>query len=761
MRIKAEFIALLVLVSTAAMPVSAAGGGTGEAVYINSSELLDGFTYTNEISYNVLNNREEAFMLSVSPKSAVYPVFMPCKNVYGGMTLTQAIEYYESLGKTVVGGVNSDFFYSKNQMPLGISIENGIFKSSPEDENILAIDENGVFFLGKTEIKLTLTINKNGSTVTLKHYNKARNDGGGLYLLTDDFSDTTHTSSKGWAVRFNVVEGEYRLGSTVTYEVEAVIPEGQNYKIGENQAVLTCDETSMRDSVREKFEVGDRVTLSFECADERLVGAVQATGCGDLLVDEGEITDSKAWDEAITSTNPRTAVGVTYDGTILLYALDGKTSGYSTGANMQNLAKDMKSKNVRFAVNLDGGGSTTFAVKRPGDKTATVVNRPSGGTERSCGAFILLVTDNKKSDAPSRVFLKQDGINLLRGASISLDSIFTDECLNAVEANEILFASSSGLGTVSEMVYTAGMTEGVDRLTLSTPSGIVGTASIHVVSEKSVDFTLLDNVTGKVPTLTGLEEGTELSFTAKLKRYGRDVYFNDSAIKVSVSDSVGFVDEEGYITVTGLPGAEGTLTVSLGELRKTYKTNIYCTFSDIRAHWSSRYVESLYREGIVSGTGDGKFSPNQSLKRCDFVVMLWRAMGKPEPQSLDGFSDVQQNAYYAAAVNWACEQGITKGTGSGKFSPGGTLTREQAFTLIYRAYFYDRDASDTSALERFTDAGSVSKFALKAVASLADMGIISGSGGKLNPKAMISRAQIAKLLCESIYYDYSSSIAVG
>ena len=102
MRIKASIIALLVLCTTAAMPVSAAGGGTGEAVYINTSELLDGFSYTNEISFNALGNREEAFMLSVSPESKVYPVFMPCKKVYGGMTLTEAVEYYESLGKTVV-----------------------------------------------------------------------------------------------------------------------------------------------------------------------------------------------------------------------------------------------------------------------------------------------------------------------------------------------------------------------------------------------------------------------------------------------------------------------------------------------------------------------------------------------------------------------------------------------------------------------------------------------------------------------------------
>lgn len=765
MRIKAVLLAAVILISFFAGHVSAAGGGTGNAVYENTSELLEGFTYTNEISFNALGNREEAFILTLRPNSSVYPVFMPCDKVYGGMTLTEAISYYESLGKTVVGGVNSDYFAYHNQMPLGISIENGIFKSGPEDENIFALDENGYFFLEKTSIKPRLNIQKpDGSceTVSFKHFNKGRNNGGGLYLMTEDFSDRTHTFSDGWAVIFKVKSGEYRLCSEVIYEVDSVIPEGDDYEIGEGKAVLTCDATSMRDDIRDKFTVGDTVTLSFDCADERLKGAIQAVGCGDLLVSDGEITDQKAWDEAIQSTNPRTAVGVGFDGELILYALDGKQSGYSAGANMLNLAKDLQSKKLKFAVNLDGGGSTTFAVKLPGMNTAQVVNKPSGVTERSCGAFILLVADVKKEGVPVRAHLKEDGVFLLRGSSMELHCIFTDDGLNVLDIeNANTSFISSGLGSVTDGIYKAGAAEGTDTVEITSGTGIKGRASIHIVSELSADFTLLDEVTGKAPVLTNLEEGCDLSFSGQFKVYGRSVSFDEIGFIFSVSPNVGFISEEGEYVVTGLPGREGILTVTIGEMSKEYKTGIYCSFSDLRTHWSSGYVESLYREGIVSGTGSGKFNPDGKLKRCDFVVMLWRSMGKPAPNESGIFTDVPADSYYASAVDWACERGITKGTGSGKFSPDGNLTREQAFTLIYRAFFSDSDKADSSVLKEFSDYEKISAYAANAASFLVQKGIVNGAKGKLSPKALITRAEIAKLLCVSIYNDYVSVISVG
>ena len=90
-------------------------------------------------------------------------------------------------------------------------------------------------------------------------------------------------------------------------------------------------------------------------------------------------------------------------------------------------------------------------------------------------------------------------------------------------------------------------------------------------------------------------------------------------------------------------------------------------------------------KGITSGTDAIHFSPNAACTRAQIVTFLWRAAGSPEPKSTGSFADVPTDSYYAKAVAWAVENGITGGTGDGKFSPNATCTREQAVAFLYRA----------------------------------------------------------------------------
>ena len=90
-------------------------------------------------------------------------------------------------------------------------------------------------------------------------------------------------------------------------------------------------------------------------------------------------------------------------------------------------------------------------------------------------------------------------------------------------------------------------------------------------------------------------------------------------------------------------------------------------------------------EGITGGTSATTFSPNASCTRAQTVTFLWRAAGSPEPKAMSSFADVSTDAYYAKAVVWAVENGITTGTGDGKFSPDATCTRAQIVTMLYRA----------------------------------------------------------------------------
>lgn len=96
-------------------------------------------------------------------------------------------------------------------------------------------------------------------------------------------------------------------------------------------------------------------------------------------------------------------------------------------------------------------------------------------------------------------------------------------------------------------------------------------------------------------------------------------------------------------------------------------------------------VKWAQKKGITGGIGDGLFGPNQPCTRAQIVTFLWRAAGSPVVNYAMDLADVSGDAYYAEAVRWALSQGITTGTADGKFSPNAPCTRAQAVTFLFRA----------------------------------------------------------------------------
>ena len=99
-----------------------------------------------------------------------------------------------------------------------------------------------------------------------------------------------------------------------------------------------------------------------------------------------------------------------------------------------------------------------------------------------------------------------------------------------------------------------------------------------------------------------------------------------------------------------------------------------------------RAVEWMLKRKVTQGTMDTTFSPNLNCTRAQIVTFLWRAAGSPEPKGTVSFADVPAGSYYAKAVAWAIENGITGGTGDGLFSPDATCTRAQSAAFLFRAY---------------------------------------------------------------------------
>ena len=187
-----------------------------------------------------------------------------------------------------------------------------------------------------------------------------------------------------------------------------------------------------------------------------------------------------------------------------------------------------------------------------------------------------------------------------------------------------------------------------------------------------------------------------------------------------------------------------TMPASKVEVNATFVKEVEISpFSDVST--SAYYYEAVkwaQEKGITGGIGNGLFGPNQPCTRAQIVTFLWRAASSPEPKSMSSFSDVSADSYYAKAVAWAVENGITTGTGDGKFSPDATCTREQAVAFLYRA----SGSPAVSGGSAFSDVAANAYYA-DAVAWAEKNGVTGGIGGGLFGSGnTCTRAQIVTFL---------------
>ena len=165
-------------------------------------------------------------------------------------------------------------------------------------------------------------------------------------------------------------------------------------------------------------------------------------------------------------------------------------------------------------------------------------------------------------------------------------------------------------------------------------------------------------------------------------------------------------------------------------------------FSDVST--SAYYYEAVkwaQEKGITGGIGNGLFGPNRPCTRAQIVTFLWRAAGSPVVNYAMNMTDVAEDAYYAEAVRWALSEGITTGTGDGKFSPDATCTRAQSVTFLFRAIGKLVDSK-----AEFSDVLADSYYA-NAVDWAVETGVTNGIGdGLFGPNNSCTRAQIVTFL---------------
>lgn len=178
-------------------------------------------------------------------------------------------------------------------------------------------------------------------------------------------------------------------------------------------------------------------------------------------------------------------------------------------------------------------------------------------------------------------------------------------------------------------------------------------------------------------------------------------------------------------------------------------------FSDMPAstHWSYEALTSAVENGLLNGS-NGKLMPGSALTRAQMAAIINRAFGAIDTGDISKFTDVSTTDWYYADIAKAVRMGTFQGDGS-KMNPDAAITREQAFTVLARAFHLE--AGQLEDLADFSDAAQISSYAVGPMAALVNAGYVNGSDGKLQPKATITREQFAQVIYKMLAHYISDA----
>ena len=336
--------------------------------------------------------------------------------------------------------------------------------------------------------------------------------------------------------------------------------------------------------------------------------------------------------------------------------------------------------------------------------------------------------------------------------------------------SRVTFVPNPAFSGTFSIAYTAYNSSG------SSGSGVV-VLTVNTSSGGIVDYTTDKNTTVKLDgddfnDVFQDETGSVLysvKFTLPSASCGT-LYYNytssGTGSKVSASTSyfrsfypqlsaVTFVPANDYVGVVNIPYLCYTSANKAysGQLRITVLETDPMPFSDVRGgySWAAPSVATLYKKGVILGYQSGLFHPGNNLSRGDFILMVVRAFGLTDTTA-DNFYDVPAGSYYYAAIAAAKADGIVLGN-NGYFYPDTELSRQDAAVILARALSATGTplgSASASDLSGFSDAARVSDYAVSGLAALVRAGILQGNNGVLNPRAMITRAEMAVILSRAV-----------
>ena len=410
-------------------------------------------------------------------------------------------------------------------------------------------------------------------------------------------------------------------------------------------------------------------------------------------------------------------------------------------------------------------GTDIYTIAEDGTKTKYTAPIQLDGSTKISAIAVKTTDENQKSEVVTAEFTKRTG-DAVTAVTLSLDA--RDRTLKVGDTSELTATVKHENTTITDVKVTwtsdneevatvengkiTAQSVGKARITAAVvENGVTYSDFCDVIVEarpSSSHHSSSSTTYYDVNAVSG--EGGSVAASTKRASRGTTVTVTATAASGYQVAQVSAVDKDGKtvsLTDKGdgvytfvMPASKVDVTARFAQVQKPEEKDPYGDVSKDSYYYDA--VKWAAETGVTTGVGDGLFAPEWVCTRGQIVTFLWRASGSPAPKATElPFTDVAADAYYAQAVLWAVENGITNGTSETTFSPDQTCTRAHAVAFLYRM-----SGSPAAAGSTFSDVAADAYYSA-AVAWAVEKGITNGtSGTTFSPDDTCTRGQIVTFL---------------
>ena len=362
-------------------------------------------------------------------------------------------------------------------------------------------------------------------------------------------------------------------------------------------------------------------------------------------------------------------------GSITLYPASTDGGGSSGGDGGSSSDRDSSDSNpiIKTETKNNPDGSTTKTeTRRDGSVTQTTIGKDGGTSKTETKPNGSSVTENKAADGSTGTVKTDKNGQTMAETKVSEkaveDAKKTGEAVKAPVEVEATKNSSTAPVVKVELPRNSGETK------VEIPVSNVKSGTVAVLVHPDGTEEILKN---SIPTEDGIQLTVDGNATVKIVDNSKG--FIDTRNHWA-EDAIDFVSARGLVN-----GMSATIYAPNASTTRAQLWTILARQNDANLNGGSIWYEKAQNWAKDKGVSDGA-NPNTAINRAQMVTMLWRAVGQPAAGGTANFTDVSADAYYAGAVSWAVENGITTGVGGGRFDPTGACTRAQIAAFLARLY---------------------------------------------------------------------------